>query len=583
MNAAQPDTTLEPSTRVPPEATQVLIGRDLTTRTHSVLAQWPPRARVSAMLTDVALLALETDRVVQRRISLRADERPVTVVASPLPIGEPPRACATAVIIDADPASGDTHADAGDGGGSDDPLDERNRAASVIRLLDAINGHDELEGTALAYASELVTMTAAERVSVGFVSGESVQIQAMSNTPRIRGRHPLIRDLAQAMDEAIDQAATVVYPAESGSGPRITLAHGRFATRHGCALICTVPILVANDRGRAIIGAVSLEYGSDRQLDARAIRFIENTGSLLGPALDARRRLATPIAGRLASSLASRPRELLRESSRARQIAYATGALLLAAIAFLPLPYHITADARIEGASQQVLAAPVAGYIGTVYARPGDHVLAGQPVVELDDRELRLEKRRWSAELAQIEKRYGDALAKEDQTEIAVQRARISQARAQISIIDKQLARIRLVAPYDGLVISGDLAQSLGAPVKRGETLVTIAPVGEYRIMVQVDERQIDRIREGQKAQVLLPALPGEQIDVDLQKLIPVAELKNGRNVFEVQARLVRPVSGMRPGLSGVARIDAGSRPLLASLTEDLRHWTRMKWWQWGL
>ncbi|MCB1745424.1 MAG: hypothetical protein KDK91_33970, partial [Gammaproteobacteria bacterium] len=393
MNAAQPDTTIEPSTRVPPGATQVLIGRDLNARTHSVLAQWPSHSRVSSTLTDLALLALETDRVVERTDLLLADERPVTVIASPLPIGDPPRACATAIILDHNTGTSRGRAQAGVDAKDDDALDERNRAASVIRLLDAINGHDDLEGAALAFASELVTMTAAQRVSVGFVSGDSVQILAMSNTPRIRGRNPLIRDLAQAMDEAIDQAATVIYPAESVNGPRMTLAHGGFATRHGCAQICTVPILVANDRGRAIIGAVSLEYGTDHRLDARAIRFIENAGSLLGPTLDARRRLATPIAGRLASTLATRPREILRQSSRARQIAFGTAALALAGIAFLPLPYHVTADARIEGASQQVLAAPVAGYIGTVYARPGDHVLAGQPVVELDDRELRLETR----------------------------------------------------------------------------------------------------------------------------------------------------------------------------------------------
>ena len=100
MNAAQPDTTIEPSTRVPPEATQVLIGRDLNARTHSVLAQWPSHSRVSSTLTDLALLALETDRVVERTDLLLADERPVTVIASPLPIGDPPRACATAIILD---------------------------------------------------------------------------------------------------------------------------------------------------------------------------------------------------------------------------------------------------------------------------------------------------------------------------------------------------------------------------------------------------------------------------------------------------------------------------------------------------
>ncbi|MEZ5649728.1 MAG: efflux RND transporter periplasmic adaptor subunit [Burkholderiaceae bacterium] len=582
MNATQPESTLEAPATPVPDAAIVLIGRDSAAHTASVLARWPSASRVSSALVDMALLALETNRTIERRLTLQADAEPVMVVAAPLPIGDPPRSCATAMVVEGERARADRN-QAEPPADTADPLDDSRRAASVIQLLDAINEHDDLDGASLALASELVAMTGAQRVSLGFVSGESVHIQAMSNTPKVRGRNPLIRDLAQAMDEAIDQAATVVFPVESGAGPRITLAHGRFATRHGCALICTVPILVANDRGRAIIGAVSLEFANNRRLDSRAVRFIENTASLLGPTLDARRRLATPIAGRLASSLASRPREILRRSSRARRVAMSIGALALAAFVFLPVPYHITADARIEGASQQVLAAPVAGYIGSVYVRPGDRVLAGQPVVELDDRELSLEKRRWAAELAQIEKRYGDALAREDQTDIAVQRAKINQARAQISIIDKQLARIRLVAPYDGLVISGDLAQSLGAPVKRGETLVTIAPIGEYRIMVAIDERRIDGIHEGQKARVLLPALPGEQIEVTMHKLIPVATLKNGRNVFEVQATLDAPVPGMRPGLTGVARIEAGTRPLLASLTEDLRDWVRLKWWQLGL
>lgn len=574
------------------DAGAVLIGRvdDSPSSDIGLVATWPRRAKPSPALLALARTALDEDRILSRAVDSataaapdsgnETDAEATMIVAVPIAIGRPPRRCALAVITPVALAAPPTAPQAPEA--PPDPLDDANRPASAIRLLDAINGHDDLESASLALVSELARIVQAHRVSIGYVSGDAVQVVAMSNTARVKGRSPLTRDLSQAMDEAIDQAATLVYPAESGAPARVTLAHRRYVTRHGCALLCTVPILISNDRGRALIGAIALEFAHDRRLDSRAVRFIENIGSLLGPSLDARRRLAAPIAGRLASTLAGRPRELLRRGGRARRIALAVAATLLAAAALVPLPFHINAQARVEGATQQVMASPVAGYIGSVYARPGDRVLAGQPLVELDDRELRLERQRWDSELAQIQKRYGDALAREDQTEIAVQRARIDQAKAKIAIVDKQLARTRLVAHYDGMVIDGDLSQSLGAPVKRGETLMTIAPLGAFRVMLSVDERNVDEIAEGQRAAVLLPALPGAHIVAQLGKPIPVATLKAGVNVFEVPAQLTAPVMGLRPGLTGVARIEGSSRPLLAALTGDLVAWLRLQWWRWG-
>lgn len=581
------------------QAHAIVVGRipgPDGTASFALLARWPQDGEVPAEMAAIAREAIDSDTPITRRLAANGTR---SLTASPVRLGSPPRPCALAMIHDG-PAAGSagpvpshrTGAGSQDGDtrqpdarrpSDDDPLDERQRPASMLRLLAAVNAHDHVESASLALVGEIAALTGARRVSIGYVSGDTVQVAAMSNTARVRGRSPLVRELAQAMDESIDQAATIVYPAGGGREPRISLAHGRYAARSHCPLLCTVPMLVANDDGRALIGAITLEFADNRHLDICAVRFAESVGSALGPTLDARRRLATPIAGRLASSLAGRPRHLLREGGRGRRIALALAGALLAAAALVPVPYRVTAEARVEGATQQVLAAPVAGYVGTVYVRPGERVLAGQPVVDLDDRELRLEQRRWTAEIAQIEKHYGDALAREDQTEIAVQRARMEQARAQLGIVEKQLERVRLRAPFDGLIISGDLWQSLGAPVRRGETLITIAPNDEYRIMVAVDERHIATIHEGQTAQVLLPALPGAPLAITLGEQIPVSTPRGGRNVFEVRAQPQALIAGLRPGMSGIAKIEAGSRPVLASLTADLRAWLRMQLWRLGL
>ena len=45
-----------------------------------------------------------------------------------------------------------------------------------------------------------------------------------------------------------------------------------------------------------------------------------------------------------------------------------------------------------------------------------------------------------------------------------------------------------------GLVVSGDLSQSVGAAVQRVQLLFEIAPLNAYRVMLNVDESQIGEI-----------------------------------------------------------------------------------------
>ena len=55
--------------------------------------------------------------------------------------------------------------------------------------------------------------------------------------------------------------------------------------------------------------------------------------------------------------------------------------------------------------------------------------------------------------------------------------AQINQAEAQLALAEEKLARATLVAPFDGIVVSGDLSQQLGTPVEQGKLLFEIAPL----------------------------------------------------------------------------------------------------------
>jgi len=55
---------------------------------------------------------------------------------------------------------------------------------------------------------------------------------------------------------------------------------------------------------------------------------------------------------------------------------------------------------------------------------------------------------------------------------MSVLAAQINQVEAGLGLVSDKLARTVLVAPYDGVVISGDLSQLLGTPVEQGKVFL---------------------------------------------------------------------------------------------------------------
>ena len=73
----------------------------------------------------------------------------------------------------------------------------------------------------------------------------------------------------------------------------------------------------------------------------------------------------------------------------------------------------------------------------------------------------------------------------------------MEQADAQVALIEKQLSRVQVAAPFDAVVVSGDLSQSLGVPVERGDVLFELAPLRGYRVILEVEERDIGQLQVG--------------------------------------------------------------------------------------
>ena len=145
----------------------------------------------------------------------------------------------------------------------------------------------------------------------------------------------------------------------------------------------------------------------------------------------------------------------------------------------------------------------------------------------------------------------------------------------------EQLSRMRATAPFDGVVISGDLSQSLGAPVNRGDILFEIAPLDSYRVALMVDEQDIGSVAVGQEGQVVMRSGSESGLGLLVERVVPLAEPWDGKNVFRVECRLQDVPQYLRPGMEGVGKIDAGQRRLIWIWTHKFTRWLRLSLWEW--
>lgn len=451
------------------------------------------------------------------------------------------------------------------------------RNGAVLDLLAVILDEERFHASALAAATHLALAFDCDRVSIGLVRRGSAKIVAISHSASFGKQMLLVRKLGAAMDEAIDQRAVVSFPPAGDDVPLATRAHAALVEDAASAQLLTVPMLVRDE----FRGAVLFERPADRPFDAAQADILNAVVAALGPVLEERRLNDRWVGFKLVDAGVGVARRLFGPG---HAVLKASAAALLLVAAFLSLataPYDVSAKASLEGMLRRAIVAPLDGFIKSAPVRAGDRVEQGALLAAIDDSDLTLERLRWATERQQRQIEYDRAFAARDRSALATSRAQIDEADAQIKLVDEQLARLQLKAPFPALVIAGDLSQSIGGAVSRGQTLFEVAPLDAYRVNLAVDQSQIGDIEVGQEGQVLFAAVPEQPFAFVVDKITPVAEARDGHTVFRVEGRLTGAPDRLRPGMDGIARIGVDTRLLLWIWARSFLDWVQIATWQW--
>ena len=453
-------------------------------------------------------------------------------------------------------------------------------AQLLTDLLAACDAHARFDGAALALVNAIPDLTGFDIAAIGMLRRGRVRLEALSRVAAFDKRTEAVAAYEAAMDEAVAQAGCVVWPTREGARQMIDVAHRALARDLGAGALISAPLLV---RGQAV-GVLLLER---RREGDEAVALAEGTqdelrlvAAALAPLLKAKYDERRLVSGRLRDWAGRGLSAVL-----GRRPALALGAIGVVLALGLPMliqtDLRVRADATVEGAEQQAAVAPVDGFLAEAPARAGQQVRAGDLLARLDSSDLELEAAAATARIGEARQALREALAEGDRAAAAVANADLSEAMAAADLTAARLARLSITAPIAGLIVSGDLSQRIGAPVSRGDTLFEVARQDGWRLRIDVSEYDLGLVQSGQVGRAVLAGLPDDPVPFSVQSIAAVSDPGEGENRFRIEALVTDPPAGLRPGLQGVAKIEAGSTSLAHAWLRGSLVRAKLLLWRW--
>ncbi len=250
----------------------------------------------------------------------------------------------------------------------------------------------------------------------------------------------------------------------------------------------------------------------------------------------------------------------------------------------------VTATGAVEPTNEVEVSSELSGIIRKVMVDYNSRVEVGQVLAELDTDKLEANVASARARLAAARARVKEAEATVAETKLEYDRKRtlvarnvtsateldaakasydralasvesakadVSAAEADLRVNETDLAKSCICSPINGIVLSRDVepgqtvASTLQAPV-----LFTIAEdLTEMEVQVDVDEADVGKVREGQKATFTVDAYPDRHFAATIRELRFGSEIVQGVVTYKAVLTTENSELLLRPGMTATAEI----------------------------
>ncbi len=446
--------------------------------------------------------------------------------------------------------------------------------ANVFDLMVLINAEDRFLSSAMTLCNELASRHRCERVSIGWLDKGYVRIQAMSHVDHFDKKTEAVQLLEAAMEEALDQNTEIVVPPAS-SDRAIDRDHHHFIKSNDVANICSLPLRVEEEP----VAVCTCERNADSfsEVEMRLLRLSCDQAARRLSDLKRRDRW---FGARLISGFRDKLGKFLGFEHTWLKVAGIVIAGLLAYIIFGTAPYRIKSPVILRTDDVAFLNAPFDGHIEKVHVRVGDSVTEGLELMSFDQNNLLLREAELTAEMNRYKSELEKARAAFSTADMRIAQALLEQSAARLDMVRYQFGQSIIYAPFDGVIVEGDLIERIGAPVHQGDMLFKLAKVDRLYAELEISERDIHEIQDSLEGEIALTSRPGQIFRIEVFRMEPAAVPKEKGNVFIVHANFSdNPAAWWRPGMTGVAKLHMGKRKILWILTHRTVDFLRLRLW----
>lgn len=236
----------------------------------------------------------------------------------------------------------------------------------------------------------------------------------------------------------------------------------------------------------------------------------------------------------------------------------------------------VYATGFVEADAVANLSAELSGTVRDVGALEGDRVSAGQTIIMFETLQPELFVREARAAYAEqlalsgerklkytrIRNLFSEGAVSRQDLDDAEKNMRqaaelLEQKRLQLKIREDDLKKLAVKAPFSGILALQNV--KTGDYVTANTLVARVIDTTGYVVNVEVDELDVSRIRKGQKAAIVLDALPEKRLDAVVSRVVPQTDTIT--KTSKVYLRFTSPVSGVQAGMTATANIIYNVKP----------------------
>lgn len=444
----------------------------------------------------------------------------------------------------------------------------------TLELTASLNHKTRYLAACMTLCNQIASLYACARVSLGWHSRHYIRLQAMSHVERFEKKMEAVQSLEAAMEEAFDQDQEIIFPPDQKTRS-IFKAHETFSRKFGSSHVLSLPIRLESQP----IGILTCER-SEQGFSEDEVRGLALICDQTGRRLQDLKDQDVWFGHKLAKYCKQKAGSVLGVEHTLAKLVSILISCLLAVLIFGHWTYRVEAPFTLKAEKLAFITAPYEGYIQDIFVETGDKIPKDFILLTLNTEEMVLQETQTLADLQHNARKAKKARANNKLADTKIALAKVDQSKAKLQQIRYNIEHARVRTPFAGIVVQGEKEELLGRPVHKGDVLFKVARLKGMYAEIQVNEKDIHEVGAQATGEIAFASRPDLTFPIQVSKINPMAKTQKKQNVFSTEAELTdKPRPWWRPGMSGLAKINAGKRSLLWILTHRTIDFFRMLFW----